>query len=252
MATELTLEAIRGELAEAELDDGLVVFGTLMSLTAVGLVLLVQLVTVPHGSKAVVVLLPALALIGHVVRRWRRAQLHQRLETRFGLSYAILEKCAELSGLDPELKDVVSHALGVSITINRLAHHRRWAAMGVDLTGDLAAVRDSLLAVLAQARAAQQVAALVEVCETNLRRPDRLSALRARLDERRQELGEVLESLEEVLVELSEALAAAIDHPSEAAEIRDRLTVFSDSMARLTRSFESLDDVEDDERVLTR
>lgn len=210
------LDGIIDELAEAEFDDGLTLFATLMLTASVSLAILVQVPTSPVWAG--LLMLPAALLVAGLHRRQRgRLRARQRIEDRTGLDFHLLQRCAGLGQLEPEDKALVGQVLGLVAALHHVARRPVAQRLEPEALLDLAdAAADEALT---QAEGLLELAGLAELCSEAVRTPGRLDGLRARLMSQRAGLAAVVDALEELLVAAVEAVAAAaqVGHGDQSA-----------------------------------
>ena len=235
---ERSTDLIRDELAEAELDDGLLVFGWLMALLAIGLVSLVQ------GLWPALAVVPGLAAAGVLLRARRQRELQRRLAQQFGLDWPMLAECARLTDLSPVVQDRVSQALRLWIELHRLARDPAWAGASGAFEAELQAVRDSLMDLLAEARTTQRLHDLIATCRRSLRHGERLAGLQARLEARLAVMDRAIAGLEAALAELGQTLLATSGERADQAAWRERLSDLQMGLAEVDGTLSARSGVE--------
>ncbi|HIE51009.1 MAG TPA: hypothetical protein EYP85_04560 [Armatimonadetes bacterium] len=234
----VSLDTIKRELAEAELDEGLFVFGRLLLSASL---LLAFAVNLPVNWRLSLIVLGLLAIVivgGSWLQQIRRRRTRQRLEQRFSLPYQVLERCAELHAIDLEIKQVVRESLNVCTAIEDIGRHEAWTRCQVSVEPHLETVHEGLLELLRRAQTAQEIKNLFDRCQDRVNRPELLEGLRQRYEAKQQELQRIEAALEQVLTCLAEALAAALDEGGRVRELEARLQEFAASMDTLTRSLD--------------
>lgn len=205
------LDALRRELAEAELDDGLLVFATVMAGSVVVLLVGARTLPGPLWLAGVVVLVPVALLGARRLRLRRQARRHRELERRYHLTLDTLRGLRRLDRSEPELRDLADRALRLHLAVVDLAADPRLPRgdqhVAAVLDGSAAAVRR-----LTQRgeRVGELARALAATRET-VRQPGRVVAVEARREAALEGLRQLVDGLEAVLAALVEAVVAAGD-----------------------------------------